>query len=118
MPSSVIRVPASAISRCLTSAGRDEAATLTRSSTAVATLLTFWPPGPEARTNRSSISPSSMKTVSVMTIASVNRLPVLRELIDQALDLALHERRAASGRREQHELLIPRHRVHDVRAGD
>jgi hypothetical protein len=42
----------------LTPAGNDDRAMSTRSSTAVATLFTFWPPGPEARTNRSSISVS------------------------------------------------------------
>jgi len=57
-PSPVIRRPASAASRCLTSAGSEDRAISTRSSTAVDTLFTFWPPGPEALTNRSSISVS------------------------------------------------------------
>ena len=39
--------------------------------TAVATLLTFCPPGPEARTNRSSISPSSIASASVIRIMSI-----------------------------------------------
>ena len=37
-----------------TSGNADEAAILNRSSTAVSTLFTFWPPGPEDRENRSS----------------------------------------------------------------
>ena len=58
-PSVVIRVPPRAISRAFASGGNGDALTLYRSSTAVATLLTFWPPGPEARTKRSSIRCSS-----------------------------------------------------------
>src|SRR5215471_12961605 len=50
-PSCVARLPANASRRCRTSAGseRDWPASK-RSWTAVETLLTFWPPGPEART--------------------------------------------------------------------
>ena len=50
-PSCVARPPANARRRCRTSAGseRDWPASK-RSWTAVETLLTFWPPGPEART--------------------------------------------------------------------
>src|SRR5690242_21889150 len=50
-PSCVARLPANARRRCRTSAGseRDWPASK-RSWTAVETLLTFWPPGPEART--------------------------------------------------------------------
>ena len=40
------------------SEGSDEAPTSKHNSTAVATLFTFCPPGPDARTNRSSISRS------------------------------------------------------------
>src|SRR5688572_21357614 len=59
-PSVVARRPASAIRRTFTSSGNGDAVRSTRSSTAVATLLTFCPPGPEPRTNRSSMtSPSS-----------------------------------------------------------
>ncbi len=42
----------------------DDPVTSKRSSTAVATLLTFWPPGPDERTKRSSSSCSSTATVS------------------------------------------------------
>ena len=52
----IARQPASAASRCVTCAGREDPAMSTRSSTAFDTLFTCWPPGPEARTNRSSIS--------------------------------------------------------------
>ena len=51
-----------------TSSGRDDLEILTRNSTAVATLLTFWPPGPSARTKRSLTSPSSSTIVSVTRI--------------------------------------------------
>lgn len=68
-PSSVIRLPASKASRCRTSSGSEpERLTLKRSCTAVATLLTFWPPGPEARTKRSSISESSSEMSRVTGI--------------------------------------------------
>src|SRR5689334_3434327 len=51
-PSCVARLPANARRRCRTSAGSErDWPTSKRSWTAVETLLTFWPPGPEARTN-------------------------------------------------------------------
>jgi hypothetical protein len=50
-PSCVARLPANARRRCRTSAGSErDWPTSKRSWTAVETLLTFWPPGPEART--------------------------------------------------------------------
>src|SRR6478752_5917877 len=50
-PSCVARLPANVRSRCRTSAGSErDWRTSKRSWTAVETLLTFWPPGPEART--------------------------------------------------------------------
>ena len=67
MPSSVIRLPASEMSRIRTSSGKErELATSKRSCTAVATLLTFCPPGPEARIKYSWISFSSIVMVRVM----------------------------------------------------
>src|ERR1035441_5944280 len=49
--SCVARLPANARRRCRTSAGSErDWPTSKRSWTAVETLLTFWPPGPEART--------------------------------------------------------------------
>ena len=67
MPSSVIRLPASEMRRFRTSSGRErELATSKRSCTAVATLLTFCPPGPEARTKYSGISLSSIVMVRVI----------------------------------------------------
>ncbi len=69
MPSSVTRLPASEMRRFRTSSGRErELATSKRSCTAVATLLTFCPPGPEARTKYSWISLSSIVMVRVMWI--------------------------------------------------
>jgi glyoxylase-like metal-dependent hydrolase (beta-lactamase superfamily II) len=60
-PSWVARAPASLTSRIATSFGRlGEPRASNRSSTALATLLTFWPPGPEERTKVSTISVSSM----------------------------------------------------------
>jgi len=51
-PSCMARLPANARRRCRTSAGSErDCPTSNRSWTAVETLLTFWPPGPEARTN-------------------------------------------------------------------
>ena len=41
-----------------------------RSCTADSVLLTFWPPGPDARRNTSSISVSSMEMVGVTSIIS------------------------------------------------
>jgi hypothetical protein len=60
-PSCVTRLPANARRRCRTSAGsaRDWP-TSKRSWTAVETLLTFWPPGPEARTKVTVSSESGM----------------------------------------------------------
>jgi hypothetical protein len=50
-PSCVARLPDNSRRRCRTSAGSErDWPTSKRSWTAVETLLTFWPPGPEART--------------------------------------------------------------------
>ncbi len=60
-PSCVSRPPASFISRIATSLGSDgERRASKRNCTALDTLLTFCPPGPEARTKLSSISLSSI----------------------------------------------------------
>src|SRR5690349_913246 len=53
-----MRLPASRASRILASAGRVILLVSKRSCAAVETLLTFWPPGPEARTNEISMSSS------------------------------------------------------------
>ena len=68
MPSRVIRLPASRTSRSRTSGGKDAWLTSNRNCTAVATLLTFWPPGPEARTKSSWISFASMTISDVIGI--------------------------------------------------
>ena len=58
-PSAAIRLPAREISRSRTYSGRDgDLRTSKRSCAAVATLLTFCPPGPDARTNSKRISSS------------------------------------------------------------
>jgi hypothetical protein len=75
-PSVVTCLPASAISRSFTSGGRDNLPISTRNSTAVATLLTFWPPGPDARTKRSSITRSSRTMVSLTRIMGLLDVPV------------------------------------------
>src|SRR6476646_10103012 len=60
-PSCVARLPANARRRCRTSDGRErDWPTSKRSWTAVETLLTFWPPGPEARTKVIASSESGM----------------------------------------------------------
>jgi len=64
-PSVNARRPAMVFSLALTSSGSAESLMSNRSSTAVATLLTFWPPGPDARTKRSSSCRSSIEIVSV-----------------------------------------------------
>ena len=56
----------------LDSVGSDEAATSKRSSTAVETLLTFCPPGPDALTKRSSSSASSSAIASVIRIIDLS----------------------------------------------
>src|SRR5262245_21031944 len=68
-PSFVRRLPARRISRTATSLGNEgEWRASKRSWTADDTLLTFWPPGPDARTKDSASSDSSMEIESVMRI--------------------------------------------------
>ena len=60
-PSCVMRLPANAMRRCrMSSVSEGDWPTSKRSWTAVETLLTFWPPGPEARTKVSVSSESEM----------------------------------------------------------
>src|SRR5437762_3530766 len=61
-----MRVAATVARRSLIRWGRLERATSNRNSTAVATLFTFCPPGPDALTNRSSIS-FSLSRISPVT---------------------------------------------------
>src|ERR1700727_3080649 len=68
------------MSRIATSFGRlGEPRASNRSSTALATLLTFCPPGPEERTKLSTISPSSMSRsptfMSLSPVADVDEAP-------------------------------------------
>jgi hypothetical protein len=67
-PRSVTRLPANARSRSCTACGSPDTAGSNRSCTAVATLLTFCPPGPEARTKFSSIAFSSIARDGVIRI--------------------------------------------------
>src|SRR5690606_36410911 len=70
-PSRVARAPAWSMRRVFTGSGRDcEAGTSKRSCTAVATLLTFWPPGPELRTKLNSNSESGIESVDVISSCS------------------------------------------------
>src|SRR5574340_1363052 len=72
MPSWVSRRPARAMRRARTGSGSEgERATSKRSCTAVDTLLTFCPPGPEARTKSSCISRSSSSIWSLTRIMPV-----------------------------------------------
>ena len=74
-PSRVSRAPASRSSRARTSSRSDgDPRTSKRSCTAVASLLTFWPPGPEARTKLSSISRSSTLIWAVTRIISIRNV--------------------------------------------
>src|SRR5436309_15175093 len=60
-PSCVARLPANPRRRCRTSSGSEGDWPISkRSWTAVETLLTFWPPGPEARTKVNLSSESGM----------------------------------------------------------
>lgn len=64
IPSCVTRFPAKTLIRRRTSSGNDgDRIKSNRSSTAVETLLTFCPPGPEARTKESAISESGIKNI-------------------------------------------------------
>ena len=79
-PSRVSRVPASRSSRARVSADNDgEPRTSKRSCTAVASLLTFCPPGPEARTKLSSISRSSMLIWALTRIISASVARIERQ---------------------------------------
>lgn len=72
-PSSVIRFPANLINRSFTSSGNEgECRTSNRSCTAVATLFTFCPPGPEDRMNSSRISDSFILIFSLIWIMVVD----------------------------------------------
>src|SRR6185437_3873017 len=65
-PSCVSRRPASARKRFFTgSSSAAVAARSKRNCTAEATLLTFWPPGPAARTKENSTSPSAIARLGV-----------------------------------------------------
>src|SRR3990172_7526597 len=70
-PSRVMRWSRSARSRALTASGSEEAATSKRRCTALATLLTFCPPAPVARTAvmRTSFSGTSSRCDGVVTQA-------------------------------------------------
>src|SRR5690242_817210 len=92
-PSLVSRLPAMRINRRATSFGNDgECRASKRSCTADETLLTFCPPGPEARTNDSESSDSSIEIVSVIRI-----IPASRHQIFFRKDLAFFHRRLVKG---------------------
>lgn len=71
-PSVVILLPATCLNRALTSSGRDELFTPNRNCTAVATLFTFCPPGPEARTKANCSSLSSIAKDGVIWIMNLS----------------------------------------------
>ncbi len=72
MPSWVIRCPARRVRRFRTSSGSEEPARSNRNCTAVDTLLTFWPPGPEERINSKRIFFSSTARSPVIGIMLIN----------------------------------------------
>src|SRR5690606_28126647 len=97
-PSSVRRRSRLASRRSRTASGSDgELATSKRSSTAVATLLTFCPPGPDARTKRSTISASGISMADGVVVMGVrNRWPARRSARSR-----LGSRRGSGGLREE-----------------
>lgn len=77
--------------RARTSAGSERELTRSkRSCTAVATLLTFWPPGPDARTNANSSSDSSreMREVTAITYGECGETWLVVNVIGVELPLA------------------------------
>src|SRR5690606_9094376 len=76
----VRRRPASRRSCCLISSGKRLASTSKRSCTAVATLFTFCPPGPDARTNDSLSSLSSIHMPSATRIIAWRSVAEVIEL--------------------------------------
>src|SRR5271168_3025481 len=73
VPSSLSFCPASARMRCLAAAGRLVfRGRRNRSCTALDTLFTFWPPGPDARMNFHSSSSSGMTMCGVISMATGN----------------------------------------------
>lgn len=122
-PSCVARLPANARRRCRTSAGRErDWPASKRSWTAVETLLTFWPPGPEARTKVIVSSESGMnmgkcyfqnspccsRFVALALDEERLHLLVLQDLHGCALgSVALHDR-------EERLLRLSHHRAREV----
>src|SRR5690606_36158101 len=80
LPAAVRRRPASRRSCCLISSGKRLASTSKRSCTAVATLFTFCPPGPDARTNDSLSSLSSIHMPSATRIIAWRSVAEVIEL--------------------------------------
>jgi hypothetical protein len=76
IPSLVSRAPASRAARAFTGAGSDgEPFRSKRSCTALDTLLTFCPPGPEARMNEIASSDESTASVAVMGMMGIVASP-------------------------------------------
>src|SRR5215472_6264159 len=75
-PSAVMRRPARAERRAFTSGlSATLPARSKRSCTAVATLLTFWPPGPEARTKETDTSSSGISSCAFTRNGTYAHLP-------------------------------------------
>src|ERR1022692_1641182 len=122
-PSCVARLPANVRRRCRTSSGSErDWPTSKRSWTAVETLLTFWPPGPEARTKVIVSSESGMnmgkcylqnslgcsRFVALALDEEGLHLLVLQDLHDCLLgSVALHDR-------EERLLRLRHHRAREV----
>src|SRR3954469_19637593 len=100
-PAAFIRLPASDLSRRYTSGARPSLTTSQRSWQAVATLLTFCPPGPEAaRKVEDSASSGSSKDIAIAPIDEGGRQGSAR--LDRRLAGALDPKRQ---RVEQHRSL-------------
>src|SRR3546814_20392909 len=86
-PAPVIRLPASVFNRRYTSGSRPRRNTSTRNWHAVATLLTFCPPGPVEARNRSSIASSGI-AISAIETRLAETLGERRGGVDRWLALA------------------------------
>src|SRR3546814_15908529 len=86
-PAPVIRLPASVFNRRYTSGSRPRRNTSTRNWHAVATLLTFCPPGPVEARNRSSFASSGI-AISGIDTRLAGTLGELRGGVDRWLALA------------------------------
>src|SRR5690606_25284824 len=119
-PRAVIRLPASAFRRWNTAGSSRSAKTSSLSCTAVATLLTFCPPGPEAAMKLSSAS-ASARAVSSSIFDEAERGELggpRRRRDDRRLALARHLERHGVEHRAPRALAVAVDRVAEQRDAD